>query len=139
MIDAMEGAPNPTMESHFDYGPRAGYWRIARVLGAYGATCTLNACAEAIALSPWLAHDAVARGFEISCHGYRWLSAKGMSEVEEREWIRRAVETIGGGVWRAPGRLAHALSAHARTPGACSSRKVGSSTTATPTTTTYPT
>ena len=45
MIDAVEGAPNPTMESHFDYGPRAGYWRIARVLGAYGATCTLNACA----------------------------------------------------------------------------------------------
>ena len=94
MIDSVEGAPNPTMESHFDYGPRAGYWRIARVLEAHSATCTLNACAEAVALSPWLAHDALARGFEISCHGYRWLSAKGMTEAEEREWIHRAVKTI---------------------------------------------
>ena len=94
MIDSVEGAPNPTMESHFDYGPRAGYWRIARVLDAYRATCTVNACAEAVALSPWLAHDALARGFEISCHGYRWLSSKGMTEEEEREWISRTVKTI---------------------------------------------
>jgi allantoinase len=88
------GDPNPTMESHFDYGTRAGYWRIARVLEHYGATCTLNACAEALALSPWLGRDALGRGFEISCHGYRWLSAKGMGEAEEREWIHRAVKTI---------------------------------------------
>lgn len=94
MIDHVEGGPNLTMESHFDYGPRAGYWRIARVLERYGATCTVNACAEAIALSPWLARDALARGYEISCHGYRWLSSKGMSEAEERDWIHRAVQTI---------------------------------------------
>src|SRR4029453_13281533 len=93
MIDVITGGPNPTMESHFDYGPRAGYWRIAGVLERYGATCTVNACAEALALSPWLGRDAVARGFEISSHGYRWLSSKGMSETEEREWIRLAVKT----------------------------------------------
>ena len=93
MIDLVTGGPNLTMESHFDYGTRAGYWRIARVLERYGATCTLNACAEALALSPWLGLDAVGRGFEISCHGYRWLSSKGMNEAEEREWIHRAVRT----------------------------------------------
>jgi peptidoglycan/xylan/chitin deacetylase (PgdA/CDA1 family) len=94
MIDHVEGAPNPTMESHFDYGPRAGYWRIVRVLERNGATCTLNACAEALALSPWLGRDAIARGYEISCHGYRWFSSKGMSEAEERDWIARSVKTI---------------------------------------------
>ena len=93
MIDVVTGSPNLSMESHFDYGPRAGYWRIARVLERYGATCTVNACAEALALSPWLGRDAVARGFEISSHGYRWLSSKGMSETDEREWIRLAVKT----------------------------------------------
>jgi allantoinase len=94
MIDVVTGGPNLTMESHFDYGTRAGYWRIARVLERYGATCTLNACSEALALSPWLGLDAIGRGFEISCHGYRWLSSKGMNEKEEREWIQRAVKTI---------------------------------------------
>ena len=94
MVDLVDGGPNLTMESHFDYGLRAGYWRIVRVLEKYGATCTVNACAEAVALSPWLGRDAIARGFEISCHGYRWLSAKGMPEAEERDWIHRAVKTI---------------------------------------------
>lgn len=94
MIEFIEGDANPTMESHFDYGTRAGYWRIARVLEHHGATCTVNACAEALALSPWLAHDAIARGFEISSHGYRWMTPRGMSEAQEREWIARAVKTI---------------------------------------------
>jgi peptidoglycan/xylan/chitin deacetylase (PgdA/CDA1 family) len=56
--------------------------------------CTLNACAEALALSLWLARDALARGHEISCHGYRWQTPLGMSEVEERAWIAKAVTTI---------------------------------------------
>jgi peptidoglycan/xylan/chitin deacetylase (PgdA/CDA1 family) len=94
MIDHVEGGPNLAMESHFDYGPRAGYWRIVRVLERYGAPCTVNACAEALGLSPWLGRDAVDRGFEISSHGYRWLSPQGMTEAEERDWIRRAVDTI---------------------------------------------
>lgn len=94
MIDVVEGVPNPAMESHFDYGLRAGYWRIVRVLERYGAPCTVNACAEAVALSPALARDALARGYEISCHGYRWASPKGMGEAEERAWIHRAVATI---------------------------------------------
>ena len=43
---------------------------------------------------PRAATEILARGYEISCHGYRWLSSKGMSEAEEREWIDRAVKTI---------------------------------------------
>jgi len=94
MIDEIVDQPNPTMESHFDYGTRAGYWRIIRVLEKHGIVCTLNACAEALALSAWLGKDALARGHEISCHGYRWLTPLGMSEAEERAWIEQAVETI---------------------------------------------
>ena len=94
MIEDIVGQPNLTMESHFDYGTRAGYWRIVRVLKEHSATCTLNACAEALELSPWLAKDAIERGFEIACHGYRWESHLHMSEKQERERITRAVESI---------------------------------------------
>lgn len=94
MVEDIIGKPNLTMESHFDYGTRAGYWRIVRVLQQYGAICTLNACAEALELSPWLAKDAVDRGYEISCHGYRWETHLNMTEAEERERIGRAVEAV---------------------------------------------
>jgi peptidoglycan/xylan/chitin deacetylase (PgdA/CDA1 family) len=94
MIDLRNDGPNLTMESHFDYGARAGYWRIARVLERFGATCTVNACAEALELTPWIARDCVDRGYEISCHGERWLTHAGMSREEERASIRRSVARI---------------------------------------------
>jgi len=67
---------------------------IVRVLEQHDAPCTLNACAEALALSPWLARDALARGYEISCHGDRWQTPLGMSEAAERAWIAKAIATI---------------------------------------------
>ncbi len=94
MIDVRNDGPNLTMESHFDYGARAGYWRIMRVLEQFGATCTVNACAEALELTPWIARDCVRRGYEISCHGERWLSHAGMSREQERASIARSVARI---------------------------------------------
>lgn len=94
IVGEVRGKPNLTMESHFDYGTRAGYWRIVRLLEKYGIPSTLNACAEALELSPWLARDAIARGHEVSGHGYRWMSPADMNEEEEREWIARTVRSI---------------------------------------------
>lgn len=94
MIETISDAPNLTMESHFDYGPRAGYWRIVRILQRYGVTCTVNGCAEALERSPWIAKDAVGRGFEISCHGDRWVSHVYMSPEEEAAAIDSAVRRI---------------------------------------------
>jgi len=94
MIEERNHSPNLTMESHFDYGARAGYWRIVRVLERFGATCTVNACAEALELTPWIARDCVDRGYEIACHGERWLSHAGMTREEERASIARSVARI---------------------------------------------
>jgi peptidoglycan/xylan/chitin deacetylase (PgdA/CDA1 family) len=94
MVERIDAAPNLTMESHFDYGARAGYWRIVRLLERHRATCTVNGCAEALELCPWIAADALARGFEIACHGERWLTHLGISPEEEAASIRRAVARI---------------------------------------------
>lgn len=94
MIEMRNQGPNLTMESHFDYGARAGYWRIVRVLERFGATCTVNACAEALELTPWIARDCVDRGYEISCHGERWLTHADMTPEDERASIDRAVARI---------------------------------------------
>lgn len=94
MVHEVRAADDLAMESHFDYGSRAGYWRIVRALEVHGATCTINGCAEALELAPWIARDAVERGFEIACHGDRWLSHAGMDEETERLTIARAVARI---------------------------------------------
>ena len=88
------GAPDLCMESHFEYGTRIGYWRIARVFAEAGVPITLNACGRAIETTPWLARDALERGHEICCHGWRWEAHAGMEEAAERAAIARAVEAI---------------------------------------------
>lgn len=96
------GAPDLCMESHFEYGTRIGYWRIARLFAEAGVPITLNACGRAIAQTPWLARDAVERGHEICCHGWRWESHAGMDEGTERRAIARGVEAIRSACGIAP-------------------------------------
>lgn len=88
------GRPDPCMASHYEYGTRAGYWRIMEALADFGAPATLSCCARALERAPWLAADALARGHEIACHGYRWESHAGMDEAFERRVIERSVRAI---------------------------------------------
>ncbi|MFN0161114.1 MAG: polysaccharide deacetylase family protein [Burkholderiales bacterium] len=93
---------DPGIDSHFEYGTRAAWWRIADLFDAYDARFTLNACGRAVERSPWLAQDAVARGHEVSAHGYRWQTHAGMDEATEREAITSAVAAIRNVTGRAP-------------------------------------
>lgn len=101
-IEEVVGAPDPCMMTHFEYGPRAGYWRIMDVLGSRGLHATISSCGRAVERSPELVADAVARGHEISCHGYRWETHAGMEESRERAVIGRTVEAIAAAAGRPP-------------------------------------
>ena len=94
VVEEVRGAPDPCMESHFGYGPRQGYKRIVDALGAHGARATFSTCGRAAARTPWLIEDAVRRGHEISCHGWRWETHAGMDIETERAVIARTHETI---------------------------------------------
>ena len=90
VTQAVHGAPDLCLASHFEYGTRVGYRRIADVVAKAGVPMTLNACARSLVGVPWLAQDAVARGHEICAHGWRWEAHAGMDEVHERALIARA-------------------------------------------------
>jgi len=94
VADEVTGVPDACMESHFEYGTRAGYWRIMGVLERFGVAATLSACGRALEVSPWLAADGVRRGHEVAGHGYRWEPHAHMTESEERAVIARAVKAI---------------------------------------------
>lgn len=93
-VERVEGERDLCMESHFAYGPRAGWPRIRDALADRGVRATLNACGRAIARTPWIAAEAVAEGHEVSAHGWRWERHVDMDEATERRAIARAVDAI---------------------------------------------
>jgi peptidoglycan/xylan/chitin deacetylase (PgdA/CDA1 family) len=94
VVEPIEGVRDLCMESHFEYGTRAGWPRIRALLQRYGVPATLNANGRALALSPWLAAEAIADGHEIAAHGWRWERHAHMAQDEERAVIARTVEAI---------------------------------------------
>ena len=93
-VEAVEGERDLCMESHFEYGPRAGWPRIRQALAARGVRATINACGRAALATPWLIEEAVADGHEISAHGWRWERHVHMDEATERDAIARTVAAI---------------------------------------------
>jgi peptidoglycan/xylan/chitin deacetylase (PgdA/CDA1 family) len=80
-------------EAHYEYGSRAGVWRIARICDDAGVPVTVSGSAVAIELNPEVAGWIRERGHDLLGHGWRWIEHWHMSRDEEREQIRRAVET----------------------------------------------
>lgn len=97
-----QGGPDPCIDSHFEYGTRVGWWRLADLFARHGAPFTLSACGQAVERLPWLAQDAVQRGHEVSGHGWRWQTAAGLSPDEERNVIQRTVAAIAAATGRRP-------------------------------------
>lgn len=93
-VEEVVGTRDLCMESHFEYGPRAGWPRIRDALAARGVVATLNACGRALDRTPWIAAEAVAAGHEVAAHGWRWERHVHMDEATERRAIAQTVAAI---------------------------------------------
>lgn len=93
-VERVEGQRDLCMESHFEYGTRAGWPRIRALLREYGISATLNANGRAVEVSPWLIQEAVMDGHEVSCHGWRWERQVYMDEATERRQMVKAIKAI---------------------------------------------
>ncbi len=93
VIHRLDG-PDTCIDSHFEYGTRAAWWRVMDLFGRYQLPLTVSACGRAVERSPHLARDAVKRGHEIAAHGWRWESHAEMAEAQERAVIARTVAAI---------------------------------------------
>ena len=98
----LDGLPDPCIDSHFEYGARAGWWRVMDLLDAHGVKATVSACGRAVERTPAFAQDAVARGHEVSAHGWRWESHAGMEEAAERERIALTLAAIAKATGQRP-------------------------------------
>ncbi|MBM3525654.1 MAG: chitin deacetylase [Alphaproteobacteria bacterium] len=100
--DEVVGSPDPCLESHYGYGPRAGYRRIVDALARHQVPATFSCCGRAAKRTSWLVADAVARGHEASCHGWRWERHAGMTEDHERAVIARTHAAVAKAAGTAP-------------------------------------
>jgi peptidoglycan/xylan/chitin deacetylase (PgdA/CDA1 family) len=93
-VEEVIGHTDPCMESHFGYGPRAGYRRIVDLIDQYQIPATFSTCGRAAQRTPWLIQDIVSRGHEVACHGWTWRTHSSLSKAEEREVIHRTYNAI---------------------------------------------
>ncbi len=77
------------MESIYEYGSRAGFWRVHRMLG--DLPLTVYGVATALARAPEQVAAMIASNWEIASHGLKWVEHKDMPEDEEREQIAEAI------------------------------------------------
>ncbi|HTR91326.1 MAG TPA: polysaccharide deacetylase family protein [Trebonia sp.] len=97
--DVVDAVPRPGVrdlrtESMFEYGSRAGVWRLRRLLAERGVPATVFAVGMAVERSPQVVAALAADGHEICPHGYRWLDYAGLDAATERAHIARTVEAI---------------------------------------------
>ena len=87
-------ARHMSMESLYEYGSRAGAWRLLREFEQRKIPVTVFGVAMALERHPALTAAMVAAGHEIACHGWRWISYQEVDEATERADMQRAVATI---------------------------------------------
>ncbi|MEZ5836121.1 MAG: allantoinase PuuE [Geminicoccaceae bacterium] len=90
------GVRNIAMESLYEYGSRAGVWRILRLLEKKGVPMTCYAVAMAAARNPDVIRAMVDAGHEIASHGLRWIDYQYVGEETERRHVAEAVEILTG-------------------------------------------
>ena len=86
---AWPGQRHWNMESIYEYGARAGFWRLHRMLAPYPVT--VFAVATALARAPEQVKAMHEAGWEIASHGLKWIEHKDMTEAEERAHIQSAL------------------------------------------------
>ena len=96
---AWPGERHWNMESIYEYGARAGFWRMWRLFTGADVPVTVYGVTTALQRSPLQTRAMMEAGWEIASHGLKWVEHRGMAVAEERasiaESIRLHTELVG--------------------------------------------
>ena len=85
------GQRHMNMESIYEYGSRAGFWRLWRMFTARQMPVTVYGVATALQRNPEAVAGMQEAGWEIASHGLRWIEYRDFSRQEEAEHMREAI------------------------------------------------
>jgi putative urate catabolism protein len=86
------GMRHVSMESLYEYGARAGFWRVRELFNRRGLKLTVFGVAMAMERNPAAVEGMLESDWEIASHGYRWINYQYVPEEVEREHMRRAID-----------------------------------------------
>lgn len=89
---AWPGQRHMNMESIYEYGSRAGFWRLWRLFQEFGMPVTVFGVATALARNPEVVAAMKAADWEIASHGLKWIEYKDFTREEEKAHILYAIE-----------------------------------------------
>jgi len=101
-LDPLRDRRDLGAESMFEYGSRVGFWRVLRIFRERGLPMTVFGCALALERNPQAAQAIRDAGFDVCCHGWRWVKHFELTEEAERAEIARAVASLGRTVGQRP-------------------------------------
>ena len=85
------GQRHMNIESMYEYGARVGFWRLWRMFTARRIPVTVYGVATALARGPDQVAAMREAGWEIACHGLKWIDYRDFSREAEREHMRQAI------------------------------------------------
>jgi len=88
----IQGARHVNMESMYEYGSRAGFWRLLRLFAAHRFPFTCFGVGMALLRNPAAVAAMQEAGHEIATHGWRWIDYQHAPEGLERDHLQRAIE-----------------------------------------------
>lgn len=88
----VENQRNMNMESLYEYGARAGFWRLHRLFSGRDLPVTAFGVAMALERNPEVVVAMQKAGWEIASHGYRWIDYQSIDEATERAHLEQAIE-----------------------------------------------
>jgi OHCU decarboxylase len=88
---AWEGQRHANMESIYEYGARAGFWRLHRLFTSMGVPLTVYGVASALARSPVQVEAMKEAEWEIASHGLKWIDYKDFTAKHERKHMEKAI------------------------------------------------
>ena len=89
---ALEGVRHMSMESIYEYGSRAGFWRLHRAFTQRNLPVTVFGVATALGKNPEAVAAMKAADWEIASHGLKWINYQDVPEDEERQHIQQAID-----------------------------------------------
>ena len=90
--EAIHNARHMNMESMYDYGARAGFWRLHKMFVDRGIPVTVFGVAMAMERNPRVVEAMLEAQWEIASHGYRWIDYQHIPEAIEREHMLEAID-----------------------------------------------
>lgn len=86
------GQRNKNMESVYEFGSRAGFWRLWRLFGEHGIPVTVFGVATALERNPEAVAAMLEARWEIASHGLKWIDYKDFNKEQEQDHFNRALD-----------------------------------------------